>query len=67
MAKSNVQGVNRLRLCPAEACRLMAKALNDERVSSAVVEVTDVRSTVVDQCPWVEVAYKAKGGDEAQP
>lgn len=67
MAKSEVQGMNEMHLCHAEVCRLLAKALNDERVSSAGVEVTDVRSTVVDQCPWVEVAYKAKGGDESQP
>lgn len=67
MSKSKVQGTNRLRLCQAEACRLMAKALNDERITSAEVEVTDVRSIVVDQCPMVEVAYTARGGSESQP
>lgn len=44
----------------------MAKALNDERVSAAVVEVTGVASLVVDQCPMIEVTYKAKG-NESQP
>lgn len=66
MAKSNVQGTNRLMLCPAEAHRLLTDAINRERTSAGEIEVTRVEIESKNFCESVVLTYKAKGGDEGQ-
>lgn len=59
MSKSEVQGMNEVRLCHAEACRLLTKAMNEDRMRAGLVRVTDFRTEVVDHCKVLILDYGA--------